>query len=130
MDVETPFDDDEVLHEIDIYFSNSLSNDLLLLQYPLKPAWRPYDAGFCQGIVDVAINYILINFVEVRIKPHLEVIEADYSIPTEEILTGGRKELVEGEEELEFHTVRSSRIALQTNYAVGVHKGNAIRMIS
>lgn len=37
--------------------------------------------------------------------------------------------MVEGDEELEFHTVRSSRIALQTNYAVGVHKDNAIRTI-
>lgn len=50
MDVEPSFDGDEVLQEIDIYFSNSLSNDLILFQYPLKPAWRPYDAGLCQGI--------------------------------------------------------------------------------
>jgi hypothetical protein len=114
MDVESDnIDGDEILQEIDIYFSNSLSDDLILLQYPLKPAWRPYDVGFCQ---------------EVRIKPHLEVIEVDYSIPTDEIMTGTRKEMVEGEEELEFHTVRSSRIPLQTNYAVGVHKDNAIHL--
>jgi hypothetical protein len=114
MDVETDnIDGDEILQEIDIYFSNSLSDDLILLQYPLKPAWRPYDVGFCQ---------------EVRIKPHLEVIEVDYSIPTDEIMTGTSKEMVEGEEELEFHTVRSSRIPLQTNYAVGVHKDNAIHL--
>jgi len=114
MDVESNlFDEDEVLQEIDIYFSNALSDDLILLQYPLKPAWRPYDVGFCQ---------------EVRIKPHLEVIEVDYSIPTDEIMTGSKKEMVEGDEEMEFHTVRSSRIPLQTNYAVGVHKDNAIHL--
>ena len=34
-------DDDEVLHELDVYISSSLGK-LLLAQYPLRPTYKPY----------------------------------------------------------------------------------------
>jgi hypothetical protein len=104
---------DEVIYELDVYFSNTLANDLVLLQYPLKPAWRPYDTGLCQGV---------------KYKQNAEVIEIDYSMNPDELLGEGKSEMIEGEEELEYHTIRSSRIPLQTNYAVGVHRGNGIHL--
>ena len=34
-------DDDEVLHQLDVYISRSLGK-LLLAQYPLRPTYKPY----------------------------------------------------------------------------------------
>jgi len=35
--------DDEVIAEIDVHLSQDLANYLYIVQYPLRPPWRPYD---------------------------------------------------------------------------------------
>jgi len=36
-------DDDPVIRELDVYLSTQLANELYILQFPLRPAARPYD---------------------------------------------------------------------------------------
>lgn len=36
---------DRVVREIDVYITNKLSPSIALVQFPLRPAWRPYDSG-------------------------------------------------------------------------------------
>lgn len=43
MNQENDDSDDEVLHEIDVYLSKTLANNIYVLQYPIRPVERPYD---------------------------------------------------------------------------------------
>lgn len=59
---------DEVVREIDVYFAPSIDPEtqVYLLQYPLRPVWRPYDLdNRCE---------------EVRVKPTSSEVEVDLSI--------------------------------------------------
>lgn len=63
--------EDTVVREIDVYFSPSIDNDtkLYVMQYPLRPSWRPYDLDEqCE---------------EVRLKPGTSELEVDLSIDLE-----------------------------------------------
>jgi len=35
--------DDPVIRELDVYLSTQLANELYILQFPVRPAVRPYD---------------------------------------------------------------------------------------
>jgi DNA-directed RNA polymerase-3 subunit RPC5 len=37
--------DDPVVREIDVFLSPALHQNLFLLQYPLRPSWRPYNTS-------------------------------------------------------------------------------------
>ncbi|KAL1561521.1 DNA-directed RNA polymerase III subunit RPC5-like [Salvia divinorum] len=71
--VDTEFsdgDEDELVREIDVYFSPSIDDktQLYLLQFPLRPRWRPYEFdsdGRCQ---------------EVRVKQATREVEIDLAI--------------------------------------------------
>lgn len=61
-------DEDEVVREIDVYFSPSVDPEtqLYLFQYPLRPQWRPYELDDrCE---------------EVRVKPTSAEVEVDLAI--------------------------------------------------
>eukprot|EP01091_Cochliopodium_minus_P006775 TRINITY_DN16756_c0_g1_i1.p1 TRINITY_DN16756_c0_g1~~TRINITY_DN16756_c0_g1_i1.p1 ORF type:complete len:608 (-),score=169.40 TRINITY_DN16756_c0_g1_i1:32-1813(-) len=36
-------EEDEIVEEIDVYFSNTMNDHLHIFQYPLRPNWRPYE---------------------------------------------------------------------------------------
>jgi hypothetical protein len=42
-------DDEEVLHELDVYISRSLGK-LLLAQYPLRPTYKPYQNAIRESV--------------------------------------------------------------------------------
>jgi len=35
--------DDEIVGEVEVILSQDLANSLYVVQYPLRPPWRPYD---------------------------------------------------------------------------------------
>jgi len=53
-------DDDPVISEIDVFLSTTLASDMHLLQYPLRPTWRPYPPE---------------NLTDIRIKPSQQKVE-------------------------------------------------------
>ncbi|TVU25514.1 hypothetical protein EJB05_28013 [Eragrostis curvula] len=65
-------DDDFLVRQIDVYFSPKASDDdgkLYLLQYPLKPCWRPYELDeICE---------------EVHFKPLSSKVEIDLNVDTQ-----------------------------------------------
>lgn len=99
-------EEDPVVREIDLFLSPTVDggeSQLYLLQYPLRPAWRPYGLEErCQ---------------EVRVKPQQSKLEVDLVVDT----TGENYD-TERESHLQItkQTLTSSRVALNTNYAVGV----------
>nr|KYP66734.1 DNA-directed RNA polymerase III subunit RPC5 [Cajanus cajan] len=67
MDVDSA--EDTVVREIDVFFSPSIDAEtqLYVLQYPLRPSWRPYELDDEQG-------------TEVRLKPSSSEVEIDLPI--------------------------------------------------
>ncbi|CAN4083245.1 unnamed protein product [Withania somnifera] len=73
--IETDSDQDEIVREIDVWYNPSFgpSSQLYVLQYPLRPVWRPYELEErCQEVrldcstaemeVDLAIDFDSKNF--------------------------------------------------------------------
>ncbi|KAL2348492.1 hypothetical protein Fmac_002492 [Flemingia macrophylla] len=73
LEQEVPMEEDSaedtVVREIDVFFSPSidLETQFYILQYPLRPCWRPYELDNEQG-------------TEVRLKPSTSEVEIDLSI--------------------------------------------------
>lgn len=63
-------DDDEIVLEYPVYYSNEYLEKLYLLQYPTRPAVRPFVDAKGSGIIDS------------RIKPKSQVFEVDVPIET------------------------------------------------
>src|SRR4051794_32014035 len=61
MDIE----DDEVVKEIDVFLANGLSDELTVLQFPLRPAWRELQTS---------------SMDELRIKPKQHKLEMSFSV--------------------------------------------------
>ncbi|KAL3700178.1 hypothetical protein R1sor_018200 [Riccia sorocarpa] len=102
---------DRVVREIDVFVSRSIDPDtqLYLLQYPLRPAWRPY------GLEEQCL--------EVRVKAAQKKVELDLAID-------GNSENYDQEaaEHLRItkQTLTSSKIPLSTSYAIGLMQGNKL----
>ncbi|XP_063444434.1 DNA-directed RNA polymerase III subunit RPC5-like [Mytilus trossulus] len=60
-------EDDPIEHEIDVYLSKSLSDNLFLLQYPIRPAH---------------LNYDKIEHLAARVKPQQKKVEFDLAVNT------------------------------------------------
>ena len=60
-------EDDEIVGEFDVFISQQMPNQLYLLQYPLRPSWRPYD---------------LEQLKTIRMKKPLHKMEMDFRINT------------------------------------------------
>ncbi|KAJ1259585.1 hypothetical protein BS78_10G167500 [Paspalum vaginatum] len=103
-------EEDFVVREIDVYFNPKPFDDdtkLYIMQYPLRPCWRPYDLNeICE---------------EVRVKPLSSEVEVDLSINTQ-------SENYDQEAPLRLtkQTLSSSMAADVSDYAVGVLKGNLV----
>ncbi|KAG8384040.1 hypothetical protein BUALT_Bualt04G0076700 [Buddleja alternifolia] len=114
MEREAKEPEDEVVREIDVYFSPSLdpSARLYVLQYPVRPVWRPYDLDErCE---------------EVRVKPPSAELEVDLSIDVDsknyDSGTDPRLQMKKQTLTTKWKSPHSSR------YAVGVLTGNKARL--
>ncbi|KAI5076306.1 hypothetical protein GOP47_0008371 [Adiantum capillus-veneris] len=104
---------DTVVREIDVYLCPNINAEtkLYFLQYPLRPHWRPY------GLEERCDS--------VRVKPKLKKLELDLIVDTE-----GENYDQDADEHLKIQkqTLSSSKIALTTNYAVGLLRGNKLHL--
>ena len=62
-------EDDEIVGEFDVFIGQQMPNQLYLLQYPLRPSWRPYDLEQLKGV---------------RMKKALHKMEMDFRVNTKE----------------------------------------------
>ncbi|KAI3841046.1 hypothetical protein MKX03_018277 [Papaver bracteatum] len=105
-------EDDEVVREIDVFFKPSpidVDTQLYVLQYPLRPSWRPYDMEKCQ---------------EVRVKPKKVQVEIDLSLDMDENYDVG----VEEHLRITKQTLLSQKVPLTRGCAVGVLVGNKLHL--
>jgi hypothetical protein len=100
-------DDDEIVGTIPVFLSQSRADELFLLQYPLRPVGRPYDAD-------------LGRLASVRIKPEQKTVEMKYELDTassnydDESQYGDTRAM----------TMKSRLVSAKTNYAVAsLHDG-------
>eukprot|EP01018_Ginkgo_biloba_P006541 Gb_35421 [translate_table: standard] len=106
--------EDKVVREIDVFFTPCIDNEtkLYLMQYPLRPYWRPYGLEErCQ---------------EVRVKPNQSRLEVDLVIDTDG--PNYDHNINEHHLKIEKQTLTSSKIPLSTGYALGILRGNKLHL--
>lgn len=105
--------EDRVVREIDVYFTPCIDPDskVYLLQYPLRPYWRPYGLEErCQ---------------EVRVKPKQSRLEVDLVIDNDgENYDDSVKEHLK----ITKQTLTSSRTPLSAGYALGILRQNKLHL--
>lgn len=105
--------EDRVVREIDVYFTPCIDPDskVYLLQYPLRPYWRPYGLEErCQ---------------EVRVKPKQSRLEVDLVIDNDgENYDDSAKEHLK----ITKQTLTSSRTPLSAGYALGILRQNKLHL--
>ncbi|KAI3925104.1 hypothetical protein MKW98_009754 [Papaver atlanticum] len=105
--------DDEVVREIDVFFNPSAidaDTQLYVLQYPLRPSWRPYDMDQkCQ---------------KVRFKPKEVQVEIDLSLDLDE----NYDDNVDDHLRITKQTLVSKKVPLTKGCAVGVLVGNQLHL--
>ncbi|KAL5223419.1 hypothetical protein ABZP36_028132 [Zizania latifolia] len=105
---------DFVVREIDVYFTPKPFDEdtmLYVMQYPLRPCWRPYDLNeICK---------------EVRVKSLSSEVEVDLDINTE---CDNYDPEVSAPLRLSKQTLSSSKAADVADYAVGVLRGNLVHL--
>ncbi|GBG76284.1 hypothetical protein CBR_g22032 [Chara braunii] len=105
---------DRVVREVDVVLCPRPENDgmrLYLLQYPLRPAWRPYELEQrCQ---------------EIRMKPKQSKVEVDLFVDSH-----SENYDPEAHDHLKItqQTLSSSRLQLQANYAIGLLRENELHL--
>ncbi|KAK3121424.1 hypothetical protein QOZ80_8BG0652890 [Eleusine coracana subsp. coracana] len=115
-EAEEDEDDEEdfVVREIDVYFTPKPFDDdgkLYVMQFPLKPCWRPYELNeICE---------------EVRVKPLSSKVEIDLNVDTQ---SENYDQDVSAPLRLTKQTLSSSKAADVADYAVGVLKGNLVHL--
>ncbi|KAJ6732946.1 DNA-DIRECTED RNA polymeraseS III 80 KDA POLYPEPTIDE RNA polymerase III SUBUNIT 5 [Salix koriyanagi] len=112
MDVDKE-EDDVVVREIDVYFTPSVdpNTQLYVMQYPLRPRWRPYE-------LDERCK-------EVRVKPESTEVEVDLSIDD----TKNYDPDIASRLNMKKQTLSSSwSPPPATGYAVGVLIGNKLHL--
>ncbi|XP_011025735.1 PREDICTED: DNA-directed RNA polymerase III subunit RPC5 [Populus euphratica] len=116
MDVDKEEDEDEddvVVREIDVYYTPSVdpNTQLYVMQYPLRPCWRPYE-------LDERCK-------EVRVKPQSAEVEVDLSIDD----TKNYDPDIASRLNMKKQTLSSSwSPPPATGYAVGVLIGNKLHL--
>ncbi|XP_058081969.1 uncharacterized protein LOC131229905 [Magnolia sinica] len=107
-------DEDGVVREIDVFFTPSpLDNNaqLYVMQYPLRPCWRPYE--------------LKESCIEVRVKPKQSKLEVDL-----ELNVDGENYDREVAEPFRIRkqTLSSSKAPIITGYAVGILMGDKLHL--
>lgn len=114
MDVDKEEDEDDVIvREIDVYYTPSVdpNTQLYVMQYPLRPCWRPYE-------LDERCK-------EVRVKPESTEVEVDLSIDD----TKNYDPDIASRLNMKKQTLSSSwSPPPATGYAVGVLIGNKLHL--
>ncbi|XP_073142618.1 uncharacterized protein [Henckelia pumila] len=111
MDTEEGEAVDEVVREIDVYLTSSLDR-LYVLQYPLRPLWRPYEM---EGRCD-----------EVRVKPASNEVEIDFAVDLE---SKNYDRNADSRVLMKKQTLTSSwKPPQRSGYAVGVLTGNKLHL--
>ncbi|GBG90570.1 hypothetical protein CBR_g50913 [Chara braunii] len=105
---------DRVVREVDVLLCPRPENDgmqLYLLQYPLRPAWRPYELEQrCQ---------------EIRVKPKQSKVEVDLFVDSH---TENYDQEAHDHLKITQQTLSSSRLQLQANYAIGLLRENELHL--
>ncbi|PWA84253.1 SIN-like family protein [Artemisia annua] len=106
-------DEDEVVREIDVYFNSSVDSDskLYVLQYPLRPSWRPYELEErCE---------------QVRVKPKTSEVEVEMSVQVD----SENYDDVDGDKALPKQVLSSAwQPQTATAYAVGILTRNELHL--
>ncbi|KGN53263.1 DNA-directed RNA polymerase III subunit RPC5 isoform X1 [Cucumis sativus] len=112
--IEEDASEDMVVREIDVLFTPSVDSNskLYVLQYPLRPRWRPYEfEGRCD---------------EVRVKPSTGEVEVDLNVDIE---SNNYDNKADGTFQMKKQTLTSSwQPPLATSYAVGLLMGNKLHL--
>uniref|UniRef100_A0A7C9AID8 DNA-directed RNA polymerase n=1 Tax=Opuntia streptacantha TaxID=393608 RepID=A0A7C9AID8_OPUST len=111
MEVEEVVEEDYVIAEYDVYFSPSDSDtQLYVLQYPMRPSWRPYELDQ--------------RCAEVRVKPNSAELEVDLSIDMD---SDNYNPDAASAAKMKHETLSSEWVPPQvTGYAVGVLMGKKL----
>lgn len=107
-------DEDPVVREIDVFFTPSLDSNSLIyvMQYPLKPCWRPYELDErCE---------------EVRVKPASSEVEIDLSVDLDS--KNYDPDLSTAVKMTKQVLSSSLKLPCRSGYAVGVLKGNKLHL--
>lgn len=94
--------DDEVVKVIDVFLSQEAAKQVYLVQYPLRPTWRPYDRR---------------NIAEVRHKPGKRMLNLEYALTDEEMALHYDTAV---EDRPKSFTLASTPVPPQTNYALAL----------
>lgn len=112
-DDEREEEDDVVVQEIDVYLTASPLADgasLYIMQYPLRPSWRPYELSErCE---------------EVWVKPKQSQVEVVLSLDVD----GQNYDQEVAALRLQKQTLSSSRTPSISNFAVGIRTGNQLHL--
>ncbi|GJZ99179.1 DNA-directed RNA polymerase III subunit RPC5 isoform X1 [Tanacetum coccineum] len=106
-------DEDQVVREIDVYFNSSVDADskIYVLQYPLRPSWRPYELEErCE---------------QVRVKPGTSEVEVEMSVQVD----SENYDDVDGDKALPKQVLSSAwQPQTATAYAVGILTRNELHL--
>lgn len=109
MEVDNADGEDDVVREIDVYFTPSVdvNTQLYVMQYPLKPCWRPYELDDrCE---------------EVRVKSDMKEVEIDLAVDVD-----SKNYDSNGVRMSKQVLVSSGNLPCRSGYAVGVLVGNKL----
>ena len=104
-------EEDEIVKEIDVFMSQSLSNQLHILQYPLRPPWRPYNRSYLH---------------EVRYKPVKKKMEMDFRVSKEELENNYDTQTTDPRKT--YTLASSAPVEPKTNYVLGVLRGDQLHL--
>jgi len=106
--------DDVIVGEFDVFIGQQMPSQLYLLQFPLRPSWRPYDAE---------------QLKSVRMRKALHKMEMDFRINTKgENYNKDWKSRAEGKDDT--FTLSSTRMIPKTKYAIGVLNADGFHLTS
>ncbi|GMH37543.1 hypothetical protein BSKO_05416 [Bryopsis sp. KO-2023] len=103
-------DDDELLFEMDVHLGSTSLVDvqLYLMQYPLRPAWRPYSTDEAE---------------QIRFKPKANRLEMDIPLDT---TSNQYDEHCCEKHRIKKFTLKSSEVTQSTAYAIGLVRNGAL----
>lgn len=113
-------EEDEIVAEIDVILSQDLADQLYVLQYPLRPAWRGYDSTMLEAV---------------RFKANTQILEMEYRLKEEEQQRTQQTKISSATTGVEYedptksmktHLVRSAVVPNKSNYLVGLYRENEL----
>ena len=100
--------EDHVVAELDVFISQTLAQQLYLLQYPLRPPWRPYDPTQMAGA---------------KFKPKQQRLQMEYAIDTQSTHYDSDSTL-----KTPTQVLGSTRIDSRTTYCVAALRGSELHL--